>query len=498
MTDETKYPTETTLVPAESIRPGTVLFGVLEVVEEIGRGGMGRVYRAWHRRLEEPRAIKLIHPDLAGRQEVLDLFVSEARALLNVHHDAVVRCHDLLTGSDGCVYLVMEFVEGPTLYDRIQEHGPLSEPEVWALGARIAEGLAAAHARGVVHRDLSPDNVLLPGGQPEKAKLIDFGVAKQLAVASVVEGFKGKFAFASPEQLGLFHGAIDGRSDLYSLGLVLAYCATGDAIPMGRTMAEAVELRRHLPALPRDFPSSLRDSIEALLQPDPRSRPTSAVELFAEPGSPGSRPRTRRRPWLLGGLGVALAAAGVAVWWSIAGPRTSPRVVPEPSPVVQPIPAPAPPADPFDRVREKLLGTRGSSYSGRARAWATPSEVALGSKYTLHFQASCDCEALVFSISGDGASIDLLYPNAYEPSRRLSPGESIELPSTSAYALEATGSPGEDILVLLLTAAPFHFPPGKDESWGATRGQAERIEELEKLLAGGVLDSAQGALRILP
>ena len=143
----------------------------------------------------------------------------------------MVRCHDLLRDEDGRVYLVMELIEGIPLSERIDQ-SPLSPDEVRALGARVASGLAAAHARGVIHRDLSPDNIVLPNGQPEQAKLIDFGIAKVLASGqeTIAEGFKGKLSFASPEQLGFFDGIVDARSDYYALGLVLAAASMGESI----------------------------------------------------------------------------------------------------------------------------------------------------------------------------------------------------------------------------------------------------------------------------
>jgi hypothetical protein len=172
------------------------------------------------------------------------------------------------------------------------------------LGSRLASGLEAAHACGVVHRDISPDNVVLPGGDVTKAKLIDFGIAKLLqeGQGTIVEGFKGKLGYASPEQLGFFGGKIDGRSDFYSLGLVLCAASLGRPLGMGTTVMEAVDARRHLHRIPDEIPVGLRSAIEPLLALDPQDRPTMVGRLFMVPGSqqPGPEP-----------LGVG-AGAGVA------------------------------------------------------------------------------------------------------------------------------------------------------------------------------------------
>jgi len=271
--------------PASGIAPGSVLFGEYEVIEVLGAGGMGEVYRARHRRLGEYRAIKMMHADLATRQGANDFFLREAKALLAVRHPAVVHCHDLLSDDHGRVYLIMEMIEGRSLGDRLAD-GPLPADQVVLLGARLAAGLQAAHACGVVHRDVSPDNVVLPGGRVEDAKLIDFGIAKILeeGQGTILDGFKGKLSYASPEQLGFFGGRIDGRSDFYSLGLVLVAATIGRPLGMGTTVVEAVDARRGFQRVPDEVPVGLRSAIEPLLALDPNDRPQNVERLFVAPG----------------------------------------------------------------------------------------------------------------------------------------------------------------------------------------------------------------------
>ncbi len=261
------------------IPTGTTLFGVYEVEGVLGGGGMGWVYRARHKQLSTLRAIKVIRPDLLTDPNMEKLFVREAHALMEIHHDAVVRCHDLLE-EDGQIYLIMELVQGPSL-EEILKDGPISTQETMALLKRIASGLAAAHALGVVHRDISPGNIILPNGRPEEAKLIDFGVAAVAAVPgqTMVGDFKGKLAYASPEQFGLFGGKVDHRSDIYSLGLVLAEAASGAPIPMGQTFYEAVELRKVKPRIPPNVPQALQAELMPLLEPDPKKRVQTASAL---------------------------------------------------------------------------------------------------------------------------------------------------------------------------------------------------------------------------
>jgi eukaryotic-like serine/threonine-protein kinase len=279
--------------PADSqLAPGTILFGTYEILGVLGCGGMGWVYRAMHRSQNSLRAIKVVRPDLVADPAMRDLFNREAKALLQIQNDAVVRCFDQLQDGSG-VYLVMEFVQGISLEDMLKD-GPLNAAQVLQLKRRVAEGLAASHAAGVVHRDISPGNIILPDGRVENAKLIDFGVAAVASPggATIAGDFKGKLAYASPEQFGLFGGKVGPPSDIYSLGLVLAEAAGGRQLHMGQTFYEALEVRKSQPRLPLNIPPELIPELEPLIQPDPAWRPKSGAALLAS-GRPAVREESR-------------------------------------------------------------------------------------------------------------------------------------------------------------------------------------------------------------
>jgi serine/threonine protein kinase len=338
------------------LAPGTVLFGEYEVGERIGAGGMGEVYRARHRRLAEDRAIKMIRPIYTADKAAARLFDREARSLLKIHHPAVVRCHDMLSDDTGRVYLVMEFVEGHSLAERLLD-GPLKPKQLEELAARLASGLAAAHSEGVVHRDLSPDNVVLPSGSFSSAKLIDFGIAKEVerTETTILDGFKGKVLYASPEQIGYFDAEVDRRSDYFSLGLVLACAALGRPIPMGGSLIQAVEARRQTPVLPRDMPEAARRMIQPLLEVDPSDRPDSLDALIprsqqAEVGAPAAASGGRGFAALLGGLGaVAATVGGLWLWDTQSSPSSrTPEGTPE---AVAPAFTPAAPVSPAEPAR---------------------------------------------------------------------------------------------------------------------------------------------------
>jgi serine/threonine protein kinase len=270
------------------LKIGDVLFGAYEIEGKLGEGGMGAVYRARHISLAAPRAIKMMSTNLITDPEAVERFHREARALLDVHHPAVVRCHDMLRDEHGRIILVMELIEGVSLADRMADNA-LSADELRAVAKRIGGGLTAAHACGVIHRDVAPDNIVLPEGRAEFAKLIDFGIAKVQRVGeeTMTTGFKGKLAFASPEQLGFSDAEVNPASDFFSLGLVLCGAAVGTRIDMGTNLASAVEARRAPVVLPTALPRELRGDVGKLLELDPRERPASIDGLFDAP--PGIR-----------------------------------------------------------------------------------------------------------------------------------------------------------------------------------------------------------------
>ena len=311
-------PPPTPIDSSKGLTPGMILFGEYEIENVLGVGGMGEVYRARHRRLDEHRAIKVMHADLSQKKGASEFFYREAKALLAVRHPAVVHCHDLLSDDAGRVYLIMEMIEGIPLSKKMND-GPLSADDVAVLGARVSHGLSAAHRKGVIHRDVSPDNIVLPNGQVREAKLIDFGIAKilQEGEGTIIDGFKGKLSYASPEQLGFFGGKIDGRSDFYSLGLVLVAAALGRPMGMGTTVMEAVDARRGFDALPDEIPIGLRSAIAPLLKLDPDDRPEYVDRLFVVPGGiegatdSGHHPSARAASSRRGATGLTGRQVGV-------------------------------------------------------------------------------------------------------------------------------------------------------------------------------------------
>jgi serine/threonine-protein kinase len=256
----------------QRVAPGTRLNNSYEIEQPIGAGGMGQVYRGREIATGKLVAIKMILPELERDEAALKLFLKEADALSDVNHDAVIRYYLFAEDSVlGRHFLALEFVDGRSLSDILRD-GPLTFEAGVTLLQRLAAGLNTVHERGIVHRDIAPDNILIPSRNVERAKIIDFGIAKGSQHGTVIgSGFAGKYNYVSPEQLGLFGGNVTAKSDIYSLALVAADALTGQPLDMGGTPFDTIEKRRRVPDLSA-IDTRIRPLLGKMLQPDPEDR----------------------------------------------------------------------------------------------------------------------------------------------------------------------------------------------------------------------------------
>lgn len=327
--------------------------GRYDVERLIGNGGMGVVFKAFDTELNRPVAIKVLAPHLAGNGAARQRFSREARAAAAVVHEHVVAIHNVESGDDqtgkGTVlaapFLVMQHVGGESLQQRIDAEGPLEVRKVLRIGMQTASGLAAAHAQGLVHRDVKPSNILLEQGI-ERALLTDFGLARASDDASLTNtGFHpGTPQYMSPEQVR--GESIDERSDLFSLGSVLYTMCTGR--PPFRAETSYAILRRIVETEPRsireinpDIPDWLESVIMRLLAKTPADRFDSAqqvAELLRQCLAHVQHPTTQQLPpecgrvqhpgkrslhrWLVGAIAILVLAALV---FAVSGPSDTGR-----------------------------------------------------------------------------------------------------------------------------------------------------------------------------
>ncbi|MBP7241235.1 serine/threonine-protein kinase [Amaricoccus sp.] len=304
-------------LPGDIFRKGQVLNNTYEVEGVLGRGGTGEVYRARNQITGRVVAIKALNRQFSQNDAYLELMKREEE-MRSISHDAVVHYTDCNRADGGAVYLVMDYVDGAPLSELMQGRG-VGARDLLVVAHRVAEGLVATHARGVVHRDLSPDNIILRGGEPEQAVIIDFGIAKDSGPGArtiVGSGFAGKYEYAAPEQM---NGRAEPRSDLYALGASLLAAFRGRAPDVGASPGATLRAKER-PLDVEGVPEPLRRLIEDLTQPDPARRPPSAAAVVAEidrmlrpvsaAAAQGARPRRRLGP-ALAVLALALLAGGL-------------------------------------------------------------------------------------------------------------------------------------------------------------------------------------------
>jgi serine/threonine-protein kinase len=344
---------------------GCVIADRYLITEKLGSGGMGTVYCARHVRTDRQWAIKVMHPALAHDHEAVARFNREAMRGSEICHEHVVEIIDYGETSNGLVYLAMEYVDGEPLSKLLDREGALPPARAATIATQVADALGAAHERGVVHRDLKPDNIMLARRRDgaDWVKVVDFGIAKAMqgdAQKVTRTGFiLGTPEYMSPEQLAA--ETLDGRSDIYALGLVTFHMLTGRLPFPGTTPHEAM-LRRlteppHTLSEMRsdiDWPPALQAVIDRSLARAPTERYATAPEFArdlttaishwrsvagtspadhppaesrpAESRPSAPRPTARRRTIIIGAAVVSTAVLALAV--IVLLPRMSPRVHP--------------------------------------------------------------------------------------------------------------------------------------------------------------------------
>lgn len=253
---------------------GEVVEGRYKIIRAIGHGGMGRVYYAEHVKLQKPFALKFLLGDLTQNQEMVRRFDREARSMSRLNHPHCVSVTDFGETQTGLLYLAMEYLEGQDLAKVMRKEGPLHPKRAAKIARQVCEGLSEAHQVGIIHRDLKPENIMLVrrGDDHDFVKILDFGLAKLLEQGNEETGtaltslgiVHGTPPYMSPEQAN--GDTLDGRSDLYSLGVILFQMVTG-RLPFERASAMEVMLAhvREKPPLPRSLRPDLPVTIEAMI-----------------------------------------------------------------------------------------------------------------------------------------------------------------------------------------------------------------------------------------
>jgi len=326
--------------PASALAPGTVLGGRYEILELLGEGGMGAVYKARDTAVDRLIALKLIRPDLAGNPAILQRFKQELVLARQVTHRNVIRIYDL-GEADGLKFITMEYIEGQDLRSLLRTQGKFPVSEAVAIAEQILSGLQAAHAEGVIHRDLKPGNIMRePQG---RIVVMDFGLARTVGGDGLTQTgmMVGTMEYMSPEQAQA--QPVDVRSDLYTVGLIVYELLSGNVPYKAESALASLLKRSHERAVPvSDVESSVPRPLSAIvgkcLERDPAERYQVAQQIlddlaaFQGRGTSGSAvmaatSRPWRSLWIGAAAVVVLVLAGALGWFftrgrsTVSGPR---------------------------------------------------------------------------------------------------------------------------------------------------------------------------------
>ena len=277
-------PTQTIETPREELTTGSTFAGRYQIIEELGKGGMGKVYRVLDKKLNEEVALKLIRPDIASDKNTIERFKNELKLARKIRQKNVGSMYELLE-EKGIHFITMEYVSGQDLKGLIRQTGQLTVGKAISIAKQICDGLSEAHSLGVVHRDLKPNNIMIDRGG--NAKIMDFGIARAVKGKSITGPgvMIGTPEYMSPEQNEAKD--IDPRSDIYSLGVIIYEMVTRKVPFRGDTaLSIALKHKVEVPKDPKEYNAQVSDDLSHLilkcLEKEKENRYQNAEEVRSE------------------------------------------------------------------------------------------------------------------------------------------------------------------------------------------------------------------------
>jgi serine/threonine-protein kinase len=414
---------------------GTLFAGRYEVIEELGRGGMGRVYKVYDQKIGEVIALKVIHPEISVNEKAIDRFRNELRFARKIGHRHVGRLFDL-GEEDHKFYITMEYVEGENLKSFIRRSGQLAPRKAISLGKQVCEGLSEAHRLGIIHRDLKPQNIMID--REGNARIMDFGIAR----FTEAEGLTGSGVmvgtpeYMSPEQVETIE--VDKRTDIYALGVILYEMVTGRVPFAGETpLAVLIKHKQEPPQNPQESNPLVSEAVTRIilkcLAKDKAARYSSAEELYedlisaetelpqAEKGvitRPFRGAKRLAKPWVWAGVGIAMVMAFVLIWYQFLRKEPARTIADEADRARRVYVAKPPQPPPVSESRAEK--SPGQKTEASRSIFSLLSPDALRKLSQKEIQDILDFEKQMANIKGvipQGAAFDETWANAYQKVR---------------------------------------------------------------------------------
>jgi serine/threonine protein kinase len=465
---ETRHPErKETGGPRSPSAPTPARIGKFEVVRPLGQGGQAMTLLAFDPDLKRHVVLKLYHAAHTGAAG--ETVLHEGQALARVRSPYVAPCYSA-ERHEGMPYLVMEYVRGPSLAQRLKDRPPLRVAESLEWIGHLAEGLAAVHACGLLHRDVKPANILL--GEDGRPRLVDFGLALALG-SEALRQLSGTLPYMAPEQARGEVERIDARTDVFGLGAVLYHLLTGRPPYLpgdGADFIEVVRAGRIVPVGERNpqLPRRVRDLCGRCLEPDPARRFASAADLAA------AIRRLRRWRWLPAAAGLAAALPVVAVLFVLAQ-HSPPPVAPTPPSVAEDL------RHPDGRPLRRDFSLKVEPQGGEWDAAKGLHVLKVGQIIRFRVEAPVDCYVALWDVADD--EVTQLFPNDEDQDNRLKAGVPRLIPNEKVVkALEPSAV---EYLHFVASVRPLRPPGGQKRGGFETfAGAAERdrmLGELRKL-----------------
>jgi serine/threonine protein kinase len=470
----------TEINPPLNLMPGTNFSKRYKIIEEIGKGGMGKVYKAWDQELNITVALKIIQPDISHKEEVVKRFKRELLIAREINHDNVIRIHDL-GEIDGVKYISMNYIEGFNLRDFMKASGKLSIKKVLDITKQVCNALSAAHKKGIIHRDLKPQNIMID--KKGKVYVLDFGMARSLRHENItlMGEIVGTPGYMSLEQIKGEN--LDRRSDIFSLGIILYEMVTGKLPFTGKTLGDLLlKYIKEKPQIPSEIDANVPKYLERIIfkcmNKDPKNRYSNVEEILKELEKREKKAKTipienkgerQKKRKLSFGIKISIGITSLCILvfmffliFNFIHPKKKETKA--------------------DEVTLHDIKNPGAEFKVDLFLDRENATYIKGEEIKIFFKSTKDCYLILLNL-GPSGKVSILYPNLFQKDISIKAGVTYSIPGQDAnYMLQARGPAGKEVIKVLATRNKekiinkgYLIPPTKEKPFVELKVSEEKL-----------------------